>query len=102
MKASDWKFGLKLVLAITLALMVAWGCAETPVETSNSSNAHVNVDLLFEHDGARVYRFYDAGHYVYYVTPVGQAMRPAEVRSTGKGVVRIPAIQSTTIGEARP
>lgn len=51
---------------IALALLLL-GCAEEPVSTGASSNANIAVSLLFEHEGCKVYRFLDAGHYRYYV-----------------------------------
>jgi len=32
------------------------------------------VDYLFEHDGCKVYRFYDRGNYVYFTNCRGEAI----------------------------
>lgn len=49
---------------VTAALAVA--CATDPVSVSTTSNGAMNVELLFEHDGCKVYRFTDGGRYRYY------------------------------------
>lgn len=36
--------------------------------TQSENNATYNVSYLFEHDGCKVYRFYDNGNYVYFTT----------------------------------
>lgn len=35
------------------------------------NNQTYKVEYLFEHDGYRVFRFYDKGNYVYFTTPAG-------------------------------
>ena len=40
-----------------------------PLEKKPSeNNTTYTVSYLFEHDGCKVYRFYDMGHYVYFTT----------------------------------
>jgi len=51
----------KLLLLLSLT-----ACAVDPVETRITSNPNVSVALLFEHEGCRVYRFYDNGASRYY------------------------------------
>lgn len=36
--------------------------------TQSENNSTYNVSYLFEHDGCKVYRFYDNGNYVYFTT----------------------------------
>lgn len=36
------------------------------------NNQTYNVDYLFEHDGCKVYRFYDKGNYVYFTNCTGR------------------------------
>ena len=36
--------------------------------TWQENNTTYTVSYLFEHDGCKVYRFYDMGHYVYFTT----------------------------------
>ncbi len=35
---------------------------------SSENNKTYTISYLFEHDGCRVYRFYDCGNYVYFTT----------------------------------
>jgi hypothetical protein len=44
-------------------------CDAAPVSTAQTNNAEVPVALLFEHEGVRVYRFYDGGRNHYYAVP---------------------------------
>lgn len=51
-------------------LLLAWclgGCAISAQDEVATDNSAVTLDLLFERDGCAVYRFKDAGHYVYFV-----------------------------------
>lgn len=34
--------------------------------TPSNNNKTYTIDYLFEHDGCKLYRFYDNGHYVYF------------------------------------
>ena len=43
---------------IILTALGLQACPETPVKSEVVGNG-VNLDILFEHDGCRVYRFYD-------------------------------------------
>ena len=37
-------------------------------EQSTQNNDTYTISYLFEHDGVKVYRFYDMGNYVYFTT----------------------------------
>jgi hypothetical protein len=50
-----------------IAAAFAVACANDPVSVSGTSNRAMNVELLFEHDGCKVYRFGDNGRAHYYV-----------------------------------
>jgi hypothetical protein len=54
-----------IMAALALCALVQ-GCTKEPVEVQASTNAEIPVSLLFENDGCKVYRFYDAGEYIYY------------------------------------
>jgi len=58
-------------LNILLALILL-GCANDPISTKSTNNPDVRVSLLFEHDGIKVYRFYDNGNYIYYTDARGR------------------------------
>lgn len=48
--------------------LLLFGCDPTPAQkTTVTTNSAVNVDLLFEHDGCKVYRFNADGSHHYYV-----------------------------------
>lgn len=55
-----------LLLGVLLATA---GCSKDPVSSSTTNNPNLSVDLLFEHEGVRVYRFYDGGRAHYYAVP---------------------------------
>ena len=48
-----------------LALVATTGCLAEPIATAPTNNAGIQVDLLFEHDGCRVYRFRDVSYHYY-------------------------------------
>lgn len=65
------------ILIFTMIVTVMSGCAifyPSPVTTEiPENNRSYQVDYLFEHDGCKVYRFYDMGHYVYFTNCNGEA-----------------------------
>ena len=66
---------------------VAAGCAtQIPLREGKSQNNNTyEVDYLFEHDGCKVYRFYDKGNYVYFTNCRGEAIvktDSTEIRNT--------------------
>lgn len=63
---------LRLIVAAVLLgvyVLLTSGCAKTAQESKPSSNAAITVELLFEHEGVRMYRFSDGGRYRYYAVP---------------------------------
>jgi hypothetical protein len=47
-----------------LCVLFLVGCTTAPVSVHKTTNPNVQVELLFEYDGCRVYRFEDDGvHY---------------------------------------
>lgn len=62
---------------------MATGCATgIPLQTKESENNKTyDVDYLFEHDGCKVYRFYDRGNCVYFTNCKGEAI--VKTDSTG-------------------
>lgn len=59
---------MKNLLLLSFLLV---GCAKDPLSTSRSDNPSFSPDLLFQHDGVKVYRFRDAGRYIYYTDARG-------------------------------
>lgn len=78
------------------ALIGGTACAKDPVDTVQTNNQGVSVDILFEKDGYRVHRFKDAGHYIYYVVPNGQ-VHTAYTEGCGKGCTREQRSDSYTL-----
>ncbi len=57
-------------------LFLAAGCAiEVPLQTQKPENNKTYiVDYLFEHEGCKVYRFYDRSNYVYFTNCSGETI----------------------------
>ncbi|MFC0771409.1 DUF4884 domain-containing protein [Terrimonas alba] len=74
-----------------ILLFLASGCVtQTRIplrEGKSQNNKTYNVDYLFEHEGCKVYRFYDRGNYVYFTNCRGETIvktDSTEVRNTIK------------------
>lgn len=63
---------------LLLAVVLTSGCAKEAQESKPSSNAAITVELLFEHEGVRMYRFRDGGHYRYYAVPTSGVWATAQ------------------------
>lgn len=48
-----------------IAALATSGCVTTPMTRTQTANPEIQVDLLFEHDGCRVYRFMDVGYHYF-------------------------------------
>ncbi len=60
------------LLAFSAIFLISCGIMRQPVTTTvPDNNKTYQVDYLFEHDGCKVYRFQDIGHYVYFTNCVG-------------------------------
>lgn len=72
--------------ALLAVLCIAWlgvaGCQKTEQAKEQTSNGEIKVELLFEHEGVKVYRFYD-DRTVYYTDARGKTAWD-ETHSTGK------------------
>lgn len=82
---------------LLMAVLALAGCSKDPVASVQTNNQAVSIDELFTHDGVTVWRFNDAGHYVYFTSP------PTNVKSSytqhfGKGCAREVAVQTLTQG----
>lgn len=51
---------------LVFAVILFAGCAKEAKETVKADNANFSVELLFEVDGCKMYRFYDNGRYRYF------------------------------------
>jgi len=72
----------KVLLFISIVLIVI-ACSKKPLKTEQTENTEFQVELLFIHDGCAVYRFKDAGRYIYYTDCRGKVEYSYNV-STGK------------------
>lgn len=59
-----------------MTLFLLGGCAVgIPLQKKEPANNNsYEVDYLFEHDGCKVYRFYDKGHFVYFTNCNGETI----------------------------
>lgn len=55
---------MKKLLTISLLAILLAGCAKESIETEQKGE--FKVELLFEKNGCKVYRFVDAGEYIYW------------------------------------
>ncbi len=51
---------------IYLAFCIILSCTNNAKQAVQSDNVNFNIELLFEVDGCKVYRFMDAGYYRYF------------------------------------
>lgn len=60
---------VKLLLFLCFTIGISSCFSSIPLKEGKSeNNTTYNVSYLFEHDGCKVYRFYDRGNYVYFTT----------------------------------
>jgi hypothetical protein len=66
---------MKKILLIIVVLVSCSCMIHMPVaEFSSYNNSTYDLNFLFEHDGCKVYRFYDMGNYVYFTNCTGEAI----------------------------
>lgn len=51
------------ILSVALLLLII-SCHKNSQASSSTSNPEIQVELLFEHEGCKMYRFDDQGYYV--------------------------------------
>lgn len=54
----------KLILIALLFMFI--GCKKEGLSSEQTNNSNFRVELLFEHDGIKIYRFYDQSGYHYF------------------------------------
>jgi hypothetical protein len=84
---------MKTLIRFFLSLIVSWqllSCSpQIPVSrVTPENNKTYQVDFLFEHDGCKVYRFYDHGNPVYFTNCNGDIIS-IESDSTRKQTINI-------------
>lgn len=77
------------VLCLLLAISAA--CAKDPVSKEDTNNPDVPVATLFDYDGCRVYRFKDAGQWIYFAK-CGSSVQAFwnEAHSAGRTTYTVP------------
>ena len=65
---------MKTVLPAFLLLLAGCAIQEPLTREEANNNKTYNVEYLFEHEGCKVYRFYDRGRYVYFTNCRGEAI----------------------------
>lgn len=56
----------KLITTVILMMVGFVSCVRAPQQVLTTSNQNYTLDLLFEHEGCKVYRFKDGERYVYW------------------------------------
>ncbi len=74
---------MKKIIIFAALFILFTGCAKPSEKKLNSSNSEFNVELLFTVDSINVYRFNDAGYYIYFTNAIGKT-HYTHVTSTGK------------------
>ena len=71
-------------------LFIASGCATSiPIQTKEpENNKTYQVDYLFEHEGCKVYRFYDRGNYVYFTNCNGETIMKTDSTEVRNRIMR--------------
>jgi hypothetical protein len=65
----------KIFFIVSIAALVSSCYLSLPVAYQvPENNPTYTVDYLFEHDGCKVYRFYDRGNYVYFTNCQGDVI----------------------------
>ena len=60
-----------IIIASILSFLVLSSCDRVPEKTVSATNQDYKVELLFSVDSIKVYRFKDAGDYVYFTSNPG-------------------------------
>jgi len=64
---------MKKLLALVLLAVALTSCEGVALRKEQTNNDEFKVELLFEHDGVKVYRFWDGGR-SHYFTNKGETM----------------------------
>lgn len=60
-------------LLLTMILLTLVACTKDPLTTEKADNAEFEISLLFNHEGCKMFRFFDAGE-PHYFTKCGETM----------------------------
>jgi hypothetical protein len=77
----------RLALCGLLVAVAAIGCRKDAQQKQATSNSNFELELLFERDGMKVYRFYDGN--AVYICDVRGTVQWDETRSNGKTTYKV-------------
>lgn len=56
------------IILLVFPLFLFYSCAKDPVSSSITDNPGIEAELLFTHEGCKIFRFRDSGHLNYFTT----------------------------------
>jgi len=59
---------MKRVLTVLVLAILFTSCKREALRNDKTNNKDFQVDFLFEHNGIKMYRFFDEGHYHYFTS----------------------------------
>ncbi|MCW8311454.1 DUF4884 domain-containing protein [Sphingobacterium sp. InxBP1] len=77
-----------LAIAIVALLSLVFSCGKDAIKSEQTNNRDIELELLFEKDGCKVYRFYDGMYYVYWSNCSGRTEYNYRVKSGNTTVTR--------------
>lgn len=77
---------MKNLLILLATCTFLFSCTKEVVSVSRSNNPDIPVELLFEYDGVKVYRFKDNGRSIYYTDARGKTEWHTGKHSTKQSV----------------
>jgi hypothetical protein len=82
-----------------LAAVALTGCLAPAIQSHSTENEAINVELLFTHDGCRVYRFRDGSAPIYYTDCRASAAQDSATStgwrvSCGRGCTRFVSVST--------
>lgn len=81
--------------ASVLLAVVLTGCYKEAQQKEQTTNSEFNLELLFEKDGCKIYRFSDGGHAVYWTDCRGK-VESVYTQSSGKSSHEV-RVQNETV-----
>lgn len=75
---------MKKLIIVFLTLIIVSCAKEGTYVPSQNAKADFEIEFLFECDGVKIYRFYDAGMVRYFATGNGKITDSTYIQSNGK------------------
>ncbi|NNH18682.1 DUF4884 domain-containing protein [Bordetella trematum] len=83
---------MRILVTILAACTIA-GCSKDPISVSDTDNVGIQVAKLFTHNGVTVFRFNDAGRWVYF-TSNSSDVTALHTETYGKGRTRTVRVET--------